>query len=69
MRGAETIDRYRALPEQEAFDIEYWQLEEAKLKGACLLSNLLLAKLPWSSGPGVELARVSPYLRRRSSHR
>ena len=32
MRGAETIDRYRALPEQEAFDIEYWKLEEAKLR-------------------------------------
>jgi len=32
MRGAETIDRYIALPQQEAFDIEYWQLEEAKLR-------------------------------------
>ncbi len=32
MRGAEAIDRYVALPEQEAFDIEYWLLEEAKLK-------------------------------------
>ena len=32
MRGAETVDRYRALPEQEAFDIEYWLMEEAKLK-------------------------------------
>jgi rhamnulose-1-phosphate aldolase/alcohol dehydrogenase len=32
MRGAEAIDRYIALPLQEAFDIEYWQLEEAKLK-------------------------------------
>lgn len=32
MRGAETISRYTALPEQEAFDIEYWLLEEAKLK-------------------------------------
>lgn len=32
MRGAETIDRYVALPRQEAFDIEYWQLEEAKLR-------------------------------------
>lgn len=32
MRGAEAIDRYIALPEQEAFDIEYWLLEEAKLK-------------------------------------
>jgi rhamnulose-1-phosphate aldolase/alcohol dehydrogenase len=32
MRGAEAIDCYIALPQQEAFDIEYWQLEEAKLK-------------------------------------
>ncbi|MCC6227672.1 MAG: bifunctional rhamnulose-1-phosphate aldolase/short-chain dehydrogenase [Phycisphaerales bacterium] len=32
MRGSEAIDRYIALPEQEAFDIEYWLLEEAKLK-------------------------------------
>ena len=32
MRGAEAIDQYIALPQQEAFDIEYWQLEEAKLR-------------------------------------
>lgn len=32
MRGAEAIDHYIALPLQEAFDIEYWLLEEAKLK-------------------------------------
>jgi rhamnulose-1-phosphate aldolase/alcohol dehydrogenase len=32
MRGAEAIDEYTALPQQEAFDIEYWLLEEAKLK-------------------------------------
>src|SRR5687768_16379870 len=32
MRGAEAIDRYEAMDEQEAFDIEYWDLEEAKLK-------------------------------------
>ncbi|HYU12553.1 MAG TPA: SDR family NAD(P)-dependent oxidoreductase, partial [Stellaceae bacterium] len=32
MRGAEAIDRYIALPQQEAFDIEYWWLEEAKLR-------------------------------------
>lgn len=32
MRGAEAIDRYVALPAQEAFDIEYWALEEAKLR-------------------------------------
>jgi rhamnulose-1-phosphate aldolase/alcohol dehydrogenase len=32
MRGAETIGEYIALPKQEAFDIEYWALEEAKLR-------------------------------------
>jgi rhamnulose-1-phosphate aldolase/alcohol dehydrogenase len=32
MRGAEAIDAYTALPLQEAFDIEYWLLEEAKLQ-------------------------------------
>jgi rhamnulose-1-phosphate aldolase/alcohol dehydrogenase len=32
MRGAEAISEYIALPEQEAFDIEYWALEEAKLR-------------------------------------
>jgi NAD(P)-dependent dehydrogenase (short-subunit alcohol dehydrogenase family) len=32
MRGAEIIDEYIALPNQEAFDIEYWALEEAKLR-------------------------------------
>lgn len=32
MRGAEAIDEYVALPQQEAFDIEYWLLEEAKLR-------------------------------------
>jgi rhamnulose-1-phosphate aldolase/alcohol dehydrogenase len=31
MRGAEAITSYTALPRQEAFDIEYWLLEEAKL--------------------------------------
>jgi rhamnulose-1-phosphate aldolase/alcohol dehydrogenase len=32
MRGSEAIDEYTSLPQQEAFDIEYWLLEEAKLK-------------------------------------
>jgi rhamnulose-1-phosphate aldolase/alcohol dehydrogenase len=32
MRGAEALDEYIALPKQEAFDIEYWLLEDAKLK-------------------------------------
>ena len=32
MRGAEAISNYTSLPYQEAFDIEYWLLEEAKLQ-------------------------------------
>lgn len=32
MRGSEAISEYIALPQQEAFDIEYWALEEAKLQ-------------------------------------
>ena len=32
MRGAEAIGRYVGLEEQEAFNIEYWALEEAKLR-------------------------------------
>ncbi|MEM9674586.1 MAG: bifunctional aldolase/short-chain dehydrogenase [Bacteroidota bacterium] len=32
MRGSEAISEYTSLPFQEAFNIEYWLLEEAKLK-------------------------------------
>jgi rhamnulose-1-phosphate aldolase/alcohol dehydrogenase len=32
MRGAEALGGYLGLPEKEAFDIEYWALEEAKLR-------------------------------------
>ena len=32
MRGADAVSEYQGLPEQEAFDIEYWLLEEAKLQ-------------------------------------
>lgn len=32
MKGAEAISEYTSLPRQEAFDIEYWLLEEAKLQ-------------------------------------
>lgn len=46
MRGAEAISEYTALPVQEAFDIEYWALEEAKLqrmpKEATLASNVVV---------------------------
>jgi rhamnulose-1-phosphate aldolase/alcohol dehydrogenase len=32
MKGAEAISTYTSLPRQEAFNIEYWLLEEAKLQ-------------------------------------
>jgi rhamnulose-1-phosphate aldolase/alcohol dehydrogenase len=32
MKGAESVSEYTSLPRQEAFNIEYWLLEEAKLQ-------------------------------------
>ncbi|TQS70868.1 bifunctional rhamnulose-1-phosphate aldolase/short-chain dehydrogenase [Rhodobacteraceae bacterium] len=32
MRNSDAVSTYQGLPEQEAFDIEYWLLEEAKLQ-------------------------------------
>ena len=56
MRGAEAIDNYIALPQQEAFDIEYWLLEEAKL-GGCRRKENWLGKSLLSSVPVLESAR------------
>lgn len=63
MRGAEAIDRYIALPQQEAFDIEYWLLEEAKLKRMPPekeLARRVIAVVGAGSGIGKEVAhRIS----------
>ena len=59
MRGAETIDEYTALPLQEAFDIEYWLLEEAKLKRMPPekeLARQVIAVVGAGSGIGREVA-------------
>lgn len=32
MRGAESVSTYKPIPESEKFNIEYWELEEAKLR-------------------------------------
>ncbi len=59
MRGAEAIDRYIALPQQEAFDIEYWALEEAKLKRMPAekeLARQIVAVIGAGSGIGRETA-------------
>ncbi len=59
MRGAEAIDEYIALPQQEAFDIEYWLLEEAKLKRMPAekeLAGNVIAVIGAGSGIGREVA-------------
>jgi len=59
MRGAEAIDSYTALPLQEAFDIEYWLLEEAKLQRMPPeqeLARQIIAVVGGGSGIGRELA-------------
>jgi rhamnulose-1-phosphate aldolase/alcohol dehydrogenase len=40
MRDAESVGKYVAISEQEAFDIEYWILEEAKLQRLPKLKSL-----------------------------
>jgi rhamnulose-1-phosphate aldolase/alcohol dehydrogenase len=59
MRGAEAIDEYSALPLQEAFDIEYWLLEEAKLQRMPPeqeLARQIIAVVGGGSGIGREAA-------------
>ena len=59
MRGSEAIDKYIALPQQEAFDIEYWLLEEAKLQRMPAekeLARQVIAVVGAGSGIGREVA-------------
>ena len=51
MKGAEAVSEYTALPRQEAFDIEYWLLEEAKLQ-RMLKSKALSGKIVLVTGSG-----------------
>ena len=60
MRGAMAIDKYIALPQQEAFDIEYWLLEEAKLRRMPPereLARNIIAVIGAGSGIGREVAQ------------
>lgn len=59
MRGAEVVDEYTALPAQEAFDIEYWLLEEAKLQRMPAekeLARQVIAVVGAGSGIGREVS-------------
>ncbi|MEX0994226.1 MAG: SDR family NAD(P)-dependent oxidoreductase, partial [Balneolaceae bacterium] len=58
MRGAESVGTYTALPKREAYDIEYWALEEAKLKRMppeSELSREVIAVIGAGSGIGKAL--------------
>src|SRR5699024_3379655 len=58
MRGAESVATYTALPKQEAYDIEYWALEEAKLQRMTPeseLSRQIIAVIGAGSGIGMDV--------------
>jgi rhamnulose-1-phosphate aldolase/alcohol dehydrogenase len=60
MKGAEAVSEYVALPLQEAFDIEYWLLEEAKLQRMPKeqsLSRKIALVTGSGGGIGLEIAR------------
>ncbi|NQY08218.1 MAG: bifunctional aldolase/short-chain dehydrogenase [Flavobacteriales bacterium] len=61
MKGAEAVSEYVSLPLQEAFDIEYWLLEEAKLQRQPKEKSLSrkIALITGSGGGiGLEIAKV-----------
>ena len=69
MRGAEAMSHYIALPRQEAFDIEYWLLEEAKLKRMPAekeLARQVVVVIGAGSGIGREAAAHRLVQRRRA---
>ncbi|MCG2589749.1 bifunctional rhamnulose-1-phosphate aldolase/short-chain dehydrogenase [Rhodohalobacter sulfatireducens] len=58
MRGAESVAKYTAISKQEAYDIEYWALEEAKLQRMppeAELSRQIIAVIGAGSGIGKDL--------------
>jgi len=57
MRGANAVSEYRGLDEQEAFDIEYWQLEEAKL-GRLPPPAPLTGRIAWITGGAGGIGRA-----------
>lgn len=64
MRGASAVSTYQGLPEQEAFDIEYWLLEEAKLQRMPKPKSLAgrMALVTGGAG-GIGAATAERYLR------
>ena len=58
MRGAEAVSAYQGLDEQEAFDIEYWRLEEAKLQ-RMPKPKALAGRVAWVTGGAGGIGRAT----------
>jgi len=62
---ADALERYQALPAQEIFDVEYWDLEQAKLrKGGA--APMFCGEVAWVTGAasGIGRAAVTAFLAR-----
>jgi rhamnulose-1-phosphate aldolase/alcohol dehydrogenase len=57
MRGAEAVSRYEPIPESEKFRIEYWALEEAKLRRRPA-PKPLVARIAFVTGAGSGIGRA-----------
>lgn len=59
--GAEAIGRFEALPEDKLFDVEYWSLEQAKLKGAAAKPFTGQVAAVTGAGSGIGLATAKAF--------
>jgi NAD(P)-dependent dehydrogenase (short-subunit alcohol dehydrogenase family) len=58
---AEAIGRFEPLPESDLFDVEYWSLEQAKLKGAVAKAFTGQVALVTGAGSGIGLATAKAF--------
>ena len=58
---AEAIGRYEPLPEADLFDVEYWSLEQAKLKGAAAKPFTGQVAVVTGAGSGIGLATAKAF--------
>jgi NAD(P)-dependent dehydrogenase (short-subunit alcohol dehydrogenase family) len=58
---AEAIGRFEPLPESDLFDVEYWSLEQAKLKGAAAKPFTGQVAVVTGAGSGIGLATAKAF--------